>query len=731
MLPVVISATQPGWRNPRQDAANNRPSRIASLVLVLLLAVVFLSFLPLLETLRSVRVAPVNLFWRWLFPAASAHLLCLVALSIRFRGKAVPALAFWGVSFMAFLAFGQSRLVLAFVLAGVAAVLFAAVGGGVARAILPLELCNWAVNLGFGILVSSVIGSVLAWFQAFHSWSAALALAPLAVLTLGRLWRERSAESARALNALRASLRDWNIERALALEGVFLLLIFALVDTCAPETRSDAIRVYWPYIKLLEHFGGFIQMPFHWSYIIPQAGVTFSVTMLACFGSVAVRFSMLLVLVSLVGICVDGSLISRPKATALAVVIGSCPIVLVTASSLMQDAFVSLVVLLLAVVCVEGKDPGSAGYWTAVGGLIGLAWCSKYSTVFYALPLGIWAVVRGRAVGWGKNFWRCLGLGGGSALLVLAPWLANSYDQSGNPVFPFLRRFFHSPLWPGDWVAFQLKALRQFSVGSGIRGILMAPFELTFHTDRFVEGPPGSLGLAFPTLLVLALFAAAAGRSRSRILIVAGIVGTALIWGNTGYVRYWLPGLWLMGAGVAGEMGNILPGRKKGMLAISIGILFAVLQVPFTMVGAWGHIDGWPWKLFRGTLSEEEFLASTPGFRALRKMEEGPPAWPRFWYTGLQHVGNIRGVPIMAELWELRLHGATDLESITRYIERGKCDYWVVDTDAPGTRWLRELGLGSRFWSPEKLFASEETVRVYRLHPPLESRPLQSRTVGP
>jgi hypothetical protein len=701
---------------------------IAALGVSAILAVVFYLFVSLLGPLRSVRFAPVDFFLRSLLPVAGAHLLCLVALSLRFPGKALPALAFWGVSLVAFLALGQFRLVVAFVLAGLAAVLFVAMGEQVARAILPTELCSWPVNLGFGILLSSVIGSVLASLHLFHWWSLAVAVAPLAILTLRWRWRERSATSARVLSMWRASLRDWNLEKAIAFEGVFLLSLFALVAAAAPETRQDAIAIYWPYVKELGHFSGFIEMPFHWSYIIPQPGVTFSATMLACFGTLAVRFSMLLVLVSLVGICVGGSLAARPKATALAVVVGSCPIALSTATSLMQDAFVCLVVLVLAVACIEGKDPGSAGYWVGVGGLVGLAWCAKYSAACYVIPLGIWAAFRGRGVGWARNLVRCLGLGGGAALLIAAPWLAHSYDQSRNPVFPFLHRFFPSPLWPADLAAFASEVLRQFSLGRGIRSVLMAPFDLTFHTDRFVEGPAGFLGLAFPTLLVLAFVAVVAGKSGSRILIVAGIVGTALVWRNTAYVRYWLPGLWLVGAGVAGETEKILPGRKRGLLAVSSGILFALLQVPFTMVGAWGHSDGWPWKLFRGTVSEEEFLEGTPGFRALRKMEAGSPAWPRFWCTGVPSVGHIRGIPIMADLWELRLHGARDLESITRYIERAKCDYWVVKTDK--TYWLEVLGIGKRFWTSENLFASEGAVRIYRLHPPIEERPDRIKTVG-
>lgn len=698
------------------------------MVLLPVFAAILWFYVPLLRALEDLRPAVTQFFWHSVFRAAAAHVACLLALSLVFRRKAGPALVFWGASLIGFLAMGRFRFVLAFVLAGVAALLLAAVGAEVARAILPAQFRFWAVNLSFGILVSSVVGSALAAFHLFYWWSAALAMAPLVALTLSRFARERPGWSARMTGTLRGALGDWNLEKALALEGIFLLLVFALVGACAPETRSDAIRLYWPYVKLLRHFGGFVEMPFQWSYIVPQPGLTFAATVLTFFGPLAVRFSMVLVLLSLFGLCAGRSLLARPAATALAVVVASCPIVLWTAFSLYQDAFVSLVVLLLAVVCIEGRDAGSSRYWIGVGALAGLAWCAKFSTICYALPLLAWALVRGRSVGWRRSLGRFLGLGGAGALLVAAPWLFHSYDQSGNPVFPLANRFFPSPLWPEDLTLLGSKLLDQFHLAPGVAGALMAPIDLTFHTDRFVEGPAGFLGVAFPALIALSLAAAVKGRTRSRILIAAGLLGTALVWRSTGYIRYWLPGLWLTGAGVAGEIGNLFRGRASRILAVSIGIALLVLQVPFSMVAAWGDADGWPWKLYWGSVGEEAYLERTPGFRALRKMEQSRPSWPRFWYTGLESVGNVEGVPFMAELWEFGVHGATDLESMTRYIEKAKCDYWVVQADSKGARYLSDLGLAKRYWLPEKLFAADEAVKIYRLRPPPEPSALEQRS---
>ena len=54
------------------------------------------------------------------------------------------------------------------------------------------------------------------------------------------------------------------------------MTVFLIVAAAAPELRSDAIRIYWPYVKLMKHSQGFFDLPFHFSYIIPQAGLSYA-----------------------------------------------------------------------------------------------------------------------------------------------------------------------------------------------------------------------------------------------------------------------------------------------------------------------------------------------------------------------------------------------------------------------------------------------------------------------
>jgi 4-amino-4-deoxy-L-arabinose transferase-like glycosyltransferase len=173
-----------------------------------------------------------------------------------------------------------------------------------------------------------------------------------------------------------------------------------------------------------------------------------------------------------------------------ALVLASCPVVLLETSSLMQDTFVALVAVLVALICLRGKDPGSIKFWAVIGGLMGLAWTTKYNLANYAIPLGCCAFLRSWKV---KSWKRSLGgaaLGVACALLTAAPWVWNTYRLSGNPLFPLLLKTFPSPLWSDSvWPDGIVSVGRHLS--PGLKGWLLWPVEMTYQTVS-VEGYPGT-----------------------------------------------------------------------------------------------------------------------------------------------------------------------------------------------------------------------------------------------
>ena len=152
-------------------------------------------------------------------------------------------------------------------------------------------------------------------------------------------------------------LANWNVSAVIAIEGLFLLCSYFIIDCTAPENFSDSARFYWPYIKLLKHHSGFFDNPYQWSYVIPQAGLAYAGSIYVLLGATVVRWSMFLVWVAIIGILVRGRVnADLGLKISIAMVLGSIPLLLRLSTTLMQDIFVCLVVLVFSVICVENKD---------------------------------------------------------------------------------------------------------------------------------------------------------------------------------------------------------------------------------------------------------------------------------------------------------------------------------------------------------------------------------------
>jgi hypothetical protein len=353
-----------------------------------LLLVALASYFPLLRRFPPARHQAYEFFFGVLLFRALAHLLLLLVSSVctgfkfltpprtsslpggrRFqidislRLHALSALIFWGVSLAGLLALGGLGVSRSFLGLVLIALILMAIGDRTSLLIMPPKVRSWPLALGFGIALTSMIGAVLSVFHIFQDWVLGL------ILLGGLVWSLR-----RRVRSLLQEFRlkwthmctVWNFSHMLALEGVFLVTAFLIVAAASPELKSDAIRIYWPYVKLMKQSHGFFDLPFHFSYIIPQAGLSYAASIFLLLGSRAVRWAMLLPWLALVGIVASrfnlANVDSSNRAPSgvgvlLALVVASCPVMLWVTSSLMQDTFVCLVAVLFATICMWGKSP--------------------------------------------------------------------------------------------------------------------------------------------------------------------------------------------------------------------------------------------------------------------------------------------------------------------------------------------------------------------------------------
>jgi hypothetical protein len=697
--------------NPEQTVSDNtRGVNVAVVLGLAVLAVALAFYLRLFSRIQG-RDDVFVFFFHALLPAALIHSVFLLLLMLAFRIRARGALIFWSISAAVLLASGGWPSCQAFVLILIFGFVFARIGSVIGRHLLRPPSRGWGISLALGLLTVSAAGAFLAGLHLFTWWMLGILILAALVPDLSIRMSGLRAEVEAGWNSF---VSNWNLRAALSYQALFLLGAYAYVVSAAPETNSDAVRFYWPYIRLLRHYAGFFDVQRQWSYIIPQAGVTYAAAVLSLAGHQAVRFSMLLAWTALVGM-VSRRWTDRPRDVrfAVAVAVASCPVVLWVASSLMLDTFVCLAVATLALLCVEGQEPGSIKFWIAVGACAATAWASKFTALAYAVPLVAYACYRSfKAAGMIRTL-RGLALSAASFLIALSPWLVNSYQQSGNPVFPFLAKQFPSPLWPRGVGAISINTYR---LPPGWQGLLRWPIDLTYHTSRFVEGFDGKMGLTLLVLLILAIPVIWKGNAGSRALAAAGILATALLWTQTAYLRYWLPSLWLMAMAACGP-----PEKRIGSSAAQFGIATAafVILLPhvlFGMISNWSAPRGWPWEVYSRRIGGPAYLGGQ--FAALSEELERSKAlgndWPKIWFTGYEAAGHLPVQPMEAATWELTLH-STSPRSKVEYLSSAGCKFWIVNEDDQDAFWFKAEGVSNFFWNEKRLVARSGPVAVYRM----------------
>ncbi len=671
-----------------------------------LIAVGFACYFPLLSRLSGNRTAAFDFFLSTLLPWALGHTAVLIILMYAFLIRARGAAIFWAVSALAVVCAGgwpQAKgLVLMVLMAG----LLMALGRNVARILLDDESRTWAIHIGFGVLCSSLLTSYLAWLHWLKWWI----LAPLLLLSLILSLRQPILQG--AVEAWKGFSSRWNFAVALALQALFLLTVFAYVYTVAPEMQSDALRSYWPYVRLMRLHSGFTEVPQVWAYIIPQAGMAYAATVMTLFRERAVQLSSLLIWLILIGLVCrrrnGGSLETRLM---LALVVASSPVVLWVATSLMQDCFVCLAAVMFAILCLEGKEPQGWRFWAAIGLCAGLAWAAKYPLACYVLPFFLIAVFRSwKAGGWIRTA-AGAGLAGVTAFAALLPWLWNSYRQCGNPVFPLFLNLFPSRLWPHG-VGFS--NLDSFRLPPGPRGWFLWVIDLTYNTSRFVEGYDGKLGLTLLVFFLMAILALWKGTPQARVLILCSALGTGLLISMTAYLRYWLSGLWLVALALPAALA--VAGRSRCYRSMISAATFALVFAHslMTMYGHWPSEGGWPWSFYSQRTNSTLYLAGT--YRGLDLMEKLQKSWnwPKIWYTGYDAVGHYNVQPMEAAIWELRLHVREPREWL-QYLTSPGCRYWVVNYEEDDAHWLRVSGIARYFWRPDLLVGREGPIRAYQM----------------
>jgi len=168
---------------------------------------------------------------------------------------------------------------------------------------------------------------------------------------------------------------------------------------------------------------------------------------------------------------------------------------------------------------------------------------------------------------WGRLGSRPALSSGIAAVLLIAaalPTYAISWRLTGDPVYPFLNQTFPSPLVDRS-VSFMDPRYKQPIA-------FREPYDLTFHTDRYGEGRPGSLGFHYLLLVPLGAVALLAVRRRPALgAAVVSFGGALMVLKFLPNDRYLYPSLPLVLVPLAALLGWLTPGAvRRALIALAV-----------------------------------------------------------------------------------------------------------------------------------------------------------------
>ncbi len=472
-----------------------------------------------------------------------------------------------------------------------------------------LAECTVSVGIGLGLVV--LIFTLLGFAGWFYRGVVYAVVAGLTLLLL------------RPIYAIIGELRDaWRAPRrathpepdGFLVAGISLLgalIAMSSVPALAPETGYDALTYHLAASKIFAEHHRIVEIPQMTPSYWPANGVVLYTFAQLIAGPKLVKllnfgFGLLLVAMTYV---LGTRYFDAGVGTRAALILVSLPLVLWEFGTAYTDLPFSFFCLLGIWLFLDACRPSTRSdhYGMTLAGLaFGVALGFKPVALVIMAPLAgallIWAVRRG-----GRSPRQAavslLTLFGVSALFSIH-WYVRSYVYTGNPIFPFLNSLFRSPYWTGP----DLVNLSRFGMGTQPLDLLMLPWNVTFHPQRFVE--VGNLGVISLMFLPLLPYAKSMGGSRSWLLVVS--LTFLPFWILTGqYARYLLPVLPLVSLVYSGAIVQFcrerLGSRRLPTWVIHAILIAGVLQ----QVLLWFPLDDtrFPYGVVSGRESSADYLA--------------------------------------------------------------------------------------------------------------------------
>ncbi|MDX1982339.1 MAG: hypothetical protein SFV51_18845 [Bryobacteraceae bacterium] len=326
--------------------------------------------------------------------------------------------------------------------------------------------------------------------------------------------------------------------------------------------------------------------------------------------------------------------IGYPAAGAGAAILVLCsPLVGIDGTTAYNDIAVMSVVFALFSLLWIWRSERNAAMLIPIGLLAGYAFACKY-TVALAIPYAgaviLWTLLRS-----GRPSIRPLAVFGSCVALMVIPWLAKNWIIAGNPLSPFLNRFFPNPT---VHISFELEYVQMMRRYGEIDRWSQIPLDVTVYGERLA-------GILGPVFLLAPLALLALRQKEGRPLLLAAAVFFLPYFNNIG-ARFLLPSLPFLALALAMTLE-----RTHALLP---------LVVALHMVVSWPHVlkqycSQYAWRLDRIPIAaalritpEENFLIDRfPGYSIARMVENAvPPGEKVLTFSGAPEAYTTREIVV-------------------------------------------------------------------------------------
>jgi len=546
-----------------------------------------------------------------------------------------------------------------------------AVGFRGPAAVLFFLVSCWAIaeDVLLGIAIWATAVMVLVHFPVNYAWVyAALFLLPL-IIRRPR-WNLRFQP-------------DWTRLEFAALAALIFALALQWLVALKPEVGADALAMHLaaPAQVAFLHKWPFDITQFIWA-LMPMGGDWAYTAVYLLGGEFAARLLnfALLVLLSILLYETVRQWLGVTASLLMTALFASTPLVQLETGSLFIENYLACMVF-GAVTNVARNRP----YHAAI--FCGAALAAKFGAVAFVLPIMIVALLRGP---WKQR----LAFAGLVILFGVSPY-AEAYARTKNPIFPFLNTKFHSPLYDTTTDLRNQRYLTPLT--------WKTPYEVTFHSSKYLEAQDGSIGFAYFYLLPLALLGLR--RKDAWIYLAVAVIGFAGTFSEQSYLRYVYPSLPLFIVAIAA--GAAVIERVACMLA---AVLIAI-NVYFLPASNSYHRDFFINYFDRGDV-DRYLAANAPDRRAVEYINK-KNARPRVAFLETVGSADLQGTPFLyswhSDSFWRALQQSQSPEDDLNLMRKFGIDYFVAPA-SPVKRVYTGPFL-KRFTEPEYTFAGYSAYR--------------------